>query len=177
MFKIKFDPAGKEKIKQTLKIEESPDYEIVLCRDIADREHDKINLVFELDKLEVLHQWLELYKKSTGRVLSGKTSRGEVRVRFDQVFTIESYGNDVFAYTDKAEISLTAKLYQLEEELLKEGFFRISKSVIVNVARIEAIASGFNGKLTLLMDNKKKLEVNRSYTKAFKEYLSRKEGN
>ena len=65
---------------------------------------------------------------------------------------------------------------QLEEDLFQAGFFRISKSVIVNVARIEAIASGFNGKLTLIMDNKKKIEVNRSYTKSFKEYLSSKEG-
>ncbi len=176
MFKIKFDPAGKEKIKQTLKIDESPDYEIVICQSHSDSEPGKINLIFDLNQLEVVHQWFDRYKKSTGGVLSGKTSRGEVRVRFDQVFTIESYGNDVFAYTDKAEISLSSKLYQLEEELLQSGFFRISKSVIVNVARIEAIASGFNGKLTLLMDNKKRLEVNRSYTKAFKEYLSDKEG-
>lgn len=176
MFKIKFDPAGKEKIKQTLKIEESPDYEIVLSRSIADSEEGKVNLVFDLNQLDLLHDWLERYKKTTGGILSGKTARGEVRVRFDQVFTIESYGNDVFAYTDKAEISLSAKLYQLEEELLQAGFFRISKSVIVNVARIEAIASGFNGKLTLIMDNKKKIEVNRSYTKSFKEYLSSKEG-
>lgn len=176
MFKIKFDPAGKEKIKQTLKIEESPDYEIVLCRFTADSEEGKVNLVFDLNQLDLLHDWLERYKKTTGGILSGKTARGEVRVRFDQVFTIESYGNDVFAYTDKAEISLSAKLYQLEEELLQAGFFRISKSVIVNVARVEAIASGFNGKLTLIMDNKKKIEVNRSYTKSFKEYLSSKEG-
>lgn len=176
MFKIKFDPAGKEKIKQTLKIEESPDYEIVLSRSIADSEDGKVNLVFDLNQLDLLHDWLERYKKTTGGILSGKTARGEVKVRFDQVFTIESYGNDVFAYTDKAEISLSAKLYQLEEELLQAGFFRISKSVIVNVARIEAIASGFNGKLTLIMDNKKKIEVNRSYTKSFKEYLSSKEG-
>ncbi|MDP2814128.1 MAG: LytTR family DNA-binding domain-containing protein [Erysipelotrichaceae bacterium] len=176
MFKIKFDPAGKEKIKQTLKIEESPDYEIVLCRYNADSEEGKVNLVFDLNQLDLLVDWLERYKKATGGILSGKTARGEVRVRFDQVFTIESYGNDVFAYTDKAEISLSAKLYQLEEELLQAGFFRISKSVIVNVARVEAIASGFNGKLTLIMDNKKKIEVNRSYTKSFKEYLSSKEG-
>ena len=176
MFKIKFDPAGKEKIKQTLKIEESPDYKIVLCRNIEEGENGKVNLVFDVNQLDIVHEWLEKYKKSTGGVLSGKTSRGEVKVRFDQVFTIESYGNDVFAYTDKAEISLSAKLYQLEEELLQAGFFRISKSVIVNVARIEAISSGFNGKLTLMMDNKKKIEVNRSYTKSFKEYLSRKEG-
>jgi DNA-binding LytR/AlgR family response regulator len=176
VFKIKFDPAGKEKIKQTLKIEESPDYEIVLSRSIADSEDGKVNLVFDLNQLDLLHDWLERYKKTTGGILSGKTARGEVKVRFDQVFTIESYGNDVFAYTDKAEISLSAKLYQLEEELLQAGFFRISKSVIVNVARIEAIASGFNGKLTLIMDNKKKIEVNRSYTKSFKEYLSSKEG-
>lgn len=176
MFKIKFDPAGKEKIRQTLKIEETPDYKIVLCRNVAECEEGKINLVFDLNQIDGLHEWLERYKKATGGVLSGKTSRGEVKVRFDQVFTIESFGNDVFAYTDKAEISLSAKLYQLEEELIQAGFFRISKSVIVNVARIEAIASGFNGKLTLIMDNKKKIEVNRSYTKSFKEYLSRKEG-
>jgi DNA-binding LytR/AlgR family response regulator len=175
VFKIKFDSAGKEKIKQTLKIEESPDYEIVLCRNVTDGEDGKVNLIFDLNQLELLREWLERYKKVTGGVLSGKTSRGEVKVRFDQVFTIESFGNDVYAYTDKAEISLSAKLYQLEEELLQAGFFRISKSVIVNVGRIEAIASGFNGKLTLIMDNKKKIEVNRSYTKSFKEYLSSKE--
>ncbi len=171
MFRIKFDSYQKEKIKQTLKIEENANYHIVLTSSVEQIEENKVNIVFRFDQLDVLAQWLQSYKKATGTVLPGKTSRGSVQLPIDRIVTIESFGNDVFAFTDKDEIELEAKLYQLEEDLFTEGFFRISKSVIVNVAKIESIASGFNGKLILYLDNQKKTEVNRSYTKVFRQYL------
>ncbi|NCC55668.1 MAG: LytTR family transcriptional regulator, partial [Erysipelotrichia bacterium] len=46
-----------------------------------------------------------------------------------------------------------------------------SKSLIVNITKISAVKSAFNGKLTITLSDKKELEVNRSYVKAFKNYL------
>ncbi len=101
----------------------------------------------------------------------GKTHRGEIKVLIKDIDYIESFGNEVIAYIEKQEVRLTARLYELMEELEPFGFFRISKSIIVNVTKIEAIKSAFNGKLTVMLANNKMLEVNRSYTKDFKQYL------
>ena len=68
-------------------------------------------------------------------------------------------------------VKLNIRLYELIEKLSTFGFFRISKSLIVNVTKITAIRSALNGKLMIILSNDQTLEVNRSYTKAFKDYL------
>ena len=63
------------------------------------------------------------------------------------------------------------KLYQLEEELAAEGFIRINKSEIVNILHIREIVPWFNGRLLLKLDNKREVEVSRSYAGNFKDFL------
>lgn len=171
MFRIKFPQAEKEIIKQTLGIKETDEYDIVLCRDFTEQEEDKINLVFKIENLDKVKDKIHFFQNATPISMFGKTHRGEIKVLIKDIDFIESFGNEVIAYIEKQEVRLTARLYELMEELEPFGFFRISKSIIVNVTKIEAIKSAFNGKLTVMLANNKMLEVNRSYTKDFKQYL------
>lgn len=171
VFKIKFPIMEKEIIKQTLGIEEGITYDIVLCHDFNDQEEDKINLVFKIENLEKVKDKIQFFQNTSPIYMYGKTHRGEVKIMIKDIDYIESFGNEIIAYLENREVRLTLRLYELLEQLDPFGFYRISKSLIVNITKISAVKSAFNGKLTITLSDKKELEVNRSYVKAFKNYL------
>lgn len=171
MYKIKFPSTQKIAIMQVLGITESENYEVVLCESSAMMEEGKINIVFQIDKLDEVKSKLAFFTETKQMYLAGKSSRGDVRIPVSQIRFIESMGNDVYTFVNKQKIMLPSKLYQFEEELEPFGFVRISKSVLVNVTCIEAVATGFNGKLKLGLSDNYECEVNRSYTKQFKKFL------
>ncbi|MBR2685501.1 MAG: LytTR family transcriptional regulator DNA-binding domain-containing protein [Erysipelotrichaceae bacterium] len=171
MFKIKFPAREKEIIMQTLGITEEEPYQIVLCDSPEDVEADKINITFSMEHLDLVKEKIQFFAMASPVYLVGETYRGQVRVQTKDINYIESYGNDVTAYTNLSKVELPNKLYELVEQLEPFGFFRINKSQIVNVAKIVAVRSAFNGKLTVTLENDTSLEVNRSYKAAFKKYL------
>ncbi len=173
MYKVKFPPQEKQLILQSLGIRETEPYEIVLCPDTESSEEGKINLIFAISDLDSVREKIQFFRNVTPMVLEGETYRGKVRVQIREINYIESYGNDITAYTDHSRVEIPQKLYELAEQLEPFGFCRISKSQIVNVTKIDAINSGYNGKLTLHLENGQELEVNRSYKAAFREYLKR----
>lgn len=116
----------------------------------------------------------QLVKK--GKQLTGKTSRGQIWFLAQDIILIEAFGNEVETMINKQRILLDKKLYEYETELADEGFIRIGKSVLINTNRIESVASAYNGKLLLYMDNQEKIHVNRSYNKHFKEMLNKRRG-
>jgi len=171
MFKIKFPVKEKQLIKQILNITESAEYDIVLCDEVEDSEPDKINIVFQISDVDKIKEKIQFFHNSSVMMLMGETYRGKVKIPVSEIRYIESFGNEITADVSKTKILLPDKLYELSERLEPFGFIRISKSVIVNITKIEAIRSTLNGKLLLTLDETTVLEVNRSYKKAFKEYL------
>ena len=173
MFKIKFSPVDKEKIKQVLGIEEKEPYEIVLCPSNEEMEIDKINLVFKLEQLPDIASKIQFFTAVNKIYLNGKSENGEVKVAIEDISYIESFGNDIFAYVNGKTIALPTKLYQLAEELEPFGFVRVGKSIIVNIAQIYAVKPILNGKLLLTLNDDKVIEVNRTYVHSFKAFLKK----
>ncbi len=167
MFKIKFDEISKKRIKQKLNVEESASPLIILCANKEDIEEDKINIVFTMDQLDDLSESILFSSQIKKTTLPGRTYRGVVNIDIKDIDVIQAYGNEVYTKIQGTRVDFSLKLYQLLEKLEPLGFIRISKSEIVNIASVEAIASGFNGKLILTLRNNQEVEVNRSFKKEF----------
>lgn len=73
-------------------------------------------------------------------------------------------------YTDTSNYSCRKRLYEVEN-MLGADFMRISKSIIVNLRKIESVEAVFNGMLLLRMKNGSKEYVSRTYLPQMKEYL------
>ena len=73
-------------------------------------------------------------------------------------------------YTDIENYSCRKRLYEVEN-MLGADFMRISKSIIVNLRKIESVEAVFNGMLLLRMKNGSKEYVSRTYLPQMKEYL------
>ena len=55
--------------------------------------------------------------------------------------------------------------------MLGSNFMRISKSIIVNLRKIESVKASFNGMILLRMKNGSKEYVSRTYLPKIKQYL------
>ena len=87
------------------------------------------------------------------------------------VLYIESVDKQCFLYATDEIYETNMKLYELEEMLNAVGFFRSSKSQIINIAKIKSLYPDFGGKIEVEMENSEKVIVSRQYAKQLKERI------
>ena len=73
-----------------------------------------------------------------------------------------------FLYTADAVYETPLRLYELEERLAPWDFVRVSKAMIVNFGKTQAISPDFAGRLQLTLENGEKVGVSRKYAPAIK---------
>ena len=86
----------------------------------------------------------------------------------DDIFYIECVDDRTFVYTADHTYESALKLYQLEEQLRNTDFIRISKSVLLNVTKLDSVRSLLNAKIEAHMLNGERLLINRHYVAGFK---------
>lgn len=87
------------------------------------------------------------------------------------IFYFESVDDKVFAYTADSVFETKSKLYQLEEELPANVFFRANKAVIVNLDKINSLSPAFGGRFEAVLQNGYKVMISRNYLARLKEIL------
>lgn len=92
-------------------------------------------------------------------------------VLLQNIYYIESVDNKVFAYLESEVYELKLKLYEFEDLYGKRYFFRCSKSVIVNLMKIEFLKPALNGRFTATLNNKEKVIISRQYVTELKKRL------
>ena len=84
------------------------------------------------------------------------------------VYYFEAVDNKVFLYLEKNVYETRMKLYELERRFSGTDFFRVSKSVILNLAKVKNFTPGFNGKFEALMKNGERVGISRQYVPLLK---------
>lgn len=112
------------------------------------------------------------YIKSNKNVIIGYEEDHIHRLEPADVYYFEAVDNKVFLYCKKDVYESRQKLYELENELAAHNFFRISKSVIVNLSKIKYITPAFNGRFEATMLNGEKIIISRQYVQEFKKRLT-----
>ena len=87
------------------------------------------------------------------------------------IYYIEALENRTFLYLEHDCYESRKRLYEFEELLSGRSFARISKSVIVNMMKIEAIRPALNGRFLCQLKNGEKVIISRKYVPAIKERL------
>ncbi|MGD1820616.1 MAG: LytTR family DNA-binding domain-containing protein [Pleomorphochaeta sp.] len=92
-------------------------------------------------------------------------------LKFENIIYFESDDKRTFVVTEEKKLEVKEKLYELEKQLLLKNFFRINKSHIINILKINKIIPWIGSKLVLEMDNGDKLSVTRTYYENFKKRI------
>lgn len=119
------------------------------------------------ENLERLIAQIRLYSFS----ISGKKDGRSHLIRLEDVYYFESTDNKTFLYGEKDVYECSYKLYELENHLANSHFLRISKSCILNVAKLSSVRALLNGKFEAQLANQEKLVINRHYVQALKEKI------
>lgn len=87
------------------------------------------------------------------------------------IYYFEAVDNKVFLYLETEVYEIKQKLYELEKRFAGTDFLRVSKSVILNLAKVKDISPSFGGRFEADMKNGEKIMISRQYVAALKEKL------
>ena len=111
--------------------------------------------------------------KSRQGSIDVKNGEMKYNIPIVDIFYVESVDDRTFIYLSSDCYETVHKLYELEEILNERRFIRISKSVIVNLLKIECVKPALNGRYLCHLKNGEDVIISRKYVPKFKEKLSR----
>ncbi len=122
---------------------------------------------------EVSNEITEIVRfvKSRQGQLTGIIEGTQYEVPISDVFYIEGVDNRVFIYCENQVYETRQKLYELEETLKEKHFLRVSKSVLLNLIKIESIKPSLNSRFTAVLQNGEQIIVSRKYVPELKKAL------
>ena len=103
--------------------------------------------------------------------LMGWKEQTKVVVKPEYILYIESVEGKTFAYTKGEVIRLEYQLSQLEQLLWESHFFRCSKSMIVNIDKVESLKSLPSNRIDAVMCNGEHIIISRTYASDFRKRL------
>ena len=87
------------------------------------------------------------------------------------IYYFEAVDNKVFLYLEKNVYETKLKLYELERRFAGTDFFRVSKSVILNLSKVKNFTPEFSGRFEALMKNGERVGISRQYVPLLKNKL------
>lgn len=129
--------------------------EIILRYDVEDEE------------IKEILQWLQTREKK----IPVKIEDQFRLLSPNEILYFESVDNKVFAYTTERVLPVSSTLSELAAEYASVGFIHCSKSMVVNLHRIEALQSDFGGRIIATLQNQEKIIISRHYAKMLRERL------
>lgn len=105
------------------------------------------------------------------RTITGTKNAQTYLLSPDLILYIESVDKKTFIYCEKEVYESPLRLYELEERLLNDGFFRASKSTVINLSQVHSLIPDFGGRILLIMNNGEKSVVSRQYATNVKKKL------
>ncbi|WP_207696156.1 hypothetical protein DOK67_0000641 [Enterococcus sp. DIV0212c] len=127
--------------------------------------------IFNVHKLTpVLENVLSLLNEED-RFLIGEENGSLYRLAFSEILYIEVVDKKSFIYTENLVCQSSEKLYQLEEQLSSFKFIRTSKSMLLNITAIKAIAPTLSGRFEAMLLNDERVAISRKYVPDLKKGL------
>lgn len=85
-----------------------------------------------------------------------------------KVVYIESVERKTFIYTKENVYESDFKLYELEQQLENCGFFRVSKSCLLQLKYMQSMKADLNRRIKVTLENGEQIMVSRQYAEALK---------
>ena len=130
---------------------------------------DRIDYYYRKRTNEV-NEVLGLLKKYSHKLI-GKAENRETVFSLNDVYYFESVDKKTFACLKNEVLKIEESLSELEKAYYEYGFIRVNKSIVLNIYKIDSLKSEINMRVTALLDNGEKVQINRSYKSKFNLFL------
>ena len=81
----------------------------------------------------------------------------------NEILYFETVERNTFVYTKEDTYEVDLRLYEVEQQLIDQGFIRISKICILNLKKIQSLKADINRKIKVTLVNGEKIIVSRNY--------------
>lgn len=105
--------------------------------------------------------------------IQGWKEKTLVMLEPSQILYIESVDGKTFAYTKEEMFRIDYPLNRLEQLLIHINFFRCSKSMILNIDKVERLRSLPSNRIDASMCNGEHIIISRTYASDFRKRLKR----
>ena len=119
---------------------------------------------------EEIREIVTFVKTRQGR-LTGVQEERQFEIPVPEVCYIEAVDNKVFLYTPKQVYETRQRLYELEELLKEKYFLRVSKSMLLNLMKVQAIKPALNGRFAAVLRSGEEIIISRKYVPELKAAL------
>ena len=97
------------------------------------------------------------------QIISLKSGSQWIRVKLDDIVWIEAAGDYMCVHTINDTHIIRKTLKQFEEELDSVHFPRVSRSAIINIAKLSTLTPNSNGEYVAELGNNVQVKVGRKY--------------
>ncbi len=111
------------------------------------------------------------YIQSKHEIITGYYNLQIYQIYLKDVYYFEGVDNKVYAYLKDNIYEIKKKLYELEEIYEQRQFFRCSKSVLINLLKIESVKPTLNGRFTAKLFNGEQIIISRQYVPKLKSIM------
>ncbi len=111
------------------------------------------------------------FVKSRQGQLTGTADDRIYEIAVGDIFYIESVDNKGFIYTQSNVFETRQKLYELEVILSEKHFLRISKSMLLNLMKVNSIKPALNGRFIAVLFSGEQVVISRKYVPMLKKAL------
>jgi DNA-binding LytR/AlgR family response regulator len=118
----------------------------------------------EIEKMVAMLRMLDMQ-------LTGMKGGETFLIDSSKVLYIDTVDKKTFLYTKDQEYETNLRLHELEEQLMRIGFFRANKSSIINFRHIISLKADVDRKIRVTMSNGENLMISRQYADYVKERL------
>ena len=109
-------------------------------------------------------------KSRQGR-LTGVIEDRQYEIPVADVFYIESVDNKSFLYTKDKVYEARQRIYEFEAVLREKHFLRVSKSMLLNLMKVESIRPALNGRFAAVLRSGEQVIITRKYVPDLKRAL------
>ena len=119
---------------------------------------------------EEVREIVAFVKTRQGR-LTGIQEGKQFEIAVSDLAYVEAVDNKVFLYTQKQVYETRQKLYELEELLREKHFLRVSKSLLLNLMKVQSIRPAMNGRMMAVLRGGEEIIITRKYVAELKKAL------
>ena len=88
-----------------------------------------------------------------------------------QIIYIESVDRKCFIYTADDVYESELRLYEFEQQLEEYGFFRVSRSFLIQLRNVQSLKADIDRKIRITMSNGEQIMASRQYAENLKKRL------
>lgn len=129
-------------------------------------------IVNYIDMNQEVERVINFIKGEQTKLIGWKDKEQKV-IDIKTILYIETVDSKTFAYTEEDVLRLEYTLTQLENLLNDINFFRCSKSMIINIDKVESLRSLPSNRIDARMVNGEHIMISRTYASDFRRILKK----